>query len=159
MASGSSGKRYMSVDVECVATGIYHDARGVCSIVVVDGQERILLTKMVKPDKPVVNYLTPLTGVREGDLDNGEALSDVLAQVKSLLGPDVILVGQGIQINIDRLSLQKGKDYSDYIDLGEMFKTYNSRYKNYSYFSLRHETNTLIEPGIGQWYRGEDPYT
>ncbi len=83
--------------MEYVATGIRHDARGVCSVAVVDGEEKTLLTKMVKPEKPVVSYFTPLTGVREGDLDNGEALSDVIAQVKAILGPDVILVGQNIQ--------------------------------------------------------------
>ncbi len=143
----ASGKRYMSVDVECVATGICHDARDVCSVAVVDGKEKILLYKMVKPEKPVVSYLTPLTGVREGDLDNGEALSDVIAQVKAILGPDVILVGQGIQIDIDKLELQQGEDYSTYIDLGEMFKAYNSRYGNYTYSSLQHEANTLIQQG------------
>ncbi len=74
---------------------------------VVDGEEKTLLSKMVKPEKPVVSYFTPLTGVREGDLDNGEALSDVIAQVKAILGPDVILVGQNIQIDIDRLELQQ----------------------------------------------------
>ncbi len=82
----ASGKRYMSMDMECVATGINHDARDVCSVAVVDGEERVLLSKMVKPEKPIVSYLTPLTGVREGDLDNGEALSDVIAQVKAILG-------------------------------------------------------------------------
>ncbi len=54
-----------------VATGIRHDARDVYSV---DGEEKTLLSKMVKPEKPVVSYFTPLTGVREGDLDNGEAL-------------------------------------------------------------------------------------
>ena len=144
----ASDKRYMSVVVKSVATGKRHDARSVCSVVVIDGQEKILLTKLVKPDKPVVNYLTPLTGVKEGDLDNGEALSDVLAQMKSLLGPDVILVGHAIPIDIDRLSLQKGIDYSSYIDLSEMFKALHPRYGNYNYFTLRHEANILIRPGI-----------
>ena len=94
---------------------------------VVDGEEKTLFYKMVKPEKPVVSYLTPLTGVREGDLDNGEALSDVIAQVKAILGPDVILVDQSIQIDME---LQQGEDCSTYIDLDEMFKA-----------------NTLIQPG------------
>ncbi len=147
----ASGKRYMSIDMEGVATGIRHDARDVCSVAVVDGEEKTLLYKIVKPEKPVVSYLTPLTGVREGDLDNGEALSDVIAQVKAILGPNVILVGQKIQIDIGKFNLQRGEDYSTYIDLGEMFKAYNSRYRNYSYSSLQHEANTLIQPGTKYW--------
>ena len=79
----TSGKRFLSIDVECVATGIRHDAREVCYVSVVDADEKILLSKKVKPEKPVVSYLTPLTGIRKGDLDNGE---------KSLLKSNPFLV-------------------------------------------------------------------
>ncbi len=44
----ASAKLYMSVDVEYVATGIRHDARDVCSVAVVDGEEKTLFYKMVK---------------------------------------------------------------------------------------------------------------
>ena len=64
----------MSVDVECVTTGIHHDARDVCFVAVVDGNERVLLSKKVKPEKPVVSYLTPITGVRREDLDDEEVI-------------------------------------------------------------------------------------
>ena len=64
-----------------------------CSVAVVDVNERVIIKKVVKPEKPVVSYLTPLTGVRPGDLDNGERLSDVIAEVKGLLGRDVVLRG------------------------------------------------------------------
>lgn len=140
----------MSVDVECVATGRRHDDRAVCSVVVVDYNETVLLRKTVKPDKPVVSYLTPLTGFRQGDLDRGESLESVIAEVKSLLAPNVVLVGQGIKSDIDWLHLVEETDYRRYVDLGEMFKTYNSRYRNYSYFSLQHEANTLLRPGTNQ---------
>ena len=45
-----------------------------------------------KASGKVVSYLTPLTGLREGLLDDGEPLDSVLAEVKSVLGPDVVLV-------------------------------------------------------------------
>lgn len=143
----ASGKRYMSVDVECVATGKRHDAREVCLVSMVDADSNVLLSKKVKPESPVVSYLTPLTGVREGDLDNGERLADVLTQVKALLGRDVVLVGQGVKNDIVWLKLQQGTDFASFVDLGEMFKAYNQRYGNYSYFSLSHEANTLLRPG------------
>ena len=138
----------MSVDVECVATGQRHDARAVCSIVLVDQHETILLRKTVKPDKPVKSYLTPLTGVRQGDLDNGASLESAIAEVKRLLGPDVVLVGQGIKSDIGWLQLVEGTDYCRSVDLGDMFKTYNPRYGKDFYFSLMHEANTLLRRGI-----------
>ena len=145
MASGS--KRYIALDVECVATGRRHDDRDVCLVAVVNENEEVILKRKVKPDKPIVSYLTPLTGVKRGDLDDGNKLSDVLAEVKALLGPDVILVGQGAKSDIKWLQLEQGKDYNSVVDLGQMFKTYNSRYGNYSYYSLSHEANTLIRAG------------
>ena len=138
---------YLSIDVECVATGISHNAREVCSVAVVDAKEKVLLLKKVKPMSPVISYLTPMTGVRQGDLDDAENLSDVLGEVKALLGRDVVLVGQAIQIEIKWLELEQGKDYSHAIDLSEMFKAYNSHYRNYSFFTLSFVANTLISPG------------
>ena len=140
--------KYMSIDVECVATSRCHDAREVCSVAVVDGKEKVLLVKKVKPKSRVVSYLTPLTGVRPGDLDDADSLEDVVREVKALLGPDVVLVGQVIKNDIEWLGLQQGRDYASTIDLAEMFKAYNSRYGNTSYFSLSHEANTLIFSGI-----------
>ena len=32
----------MSVDIECVASGVCHDARDVCFVAVIDGNERVL---------------------------------------------------------------------------------------------------------------------
>ena len=143
----ASKKRYMSVDVECVANGTRHDAREVCYVAVVDGQGNVLLSKKVKPEGRVVSYLTPLTGVRKGDLDNGERLDNVIVEVKALLGRDVTLVGQGVQSDIEWLKLQQGRDFADTVDLGKFFETYNPKYRNYSHFSLSHEANTLIRPG------------
>ena len=140
-------EKYFSVDVECVATGRRHDDRDVCFVAVVDQHEKVILKKKVKPEKPVVSYLTPLTGVREGHLDDADSLSSVIAEVKQLLGPDVTLVGQGIKSDIKWLQLKQGKDYGDSVDLGEMFKVYNTRYGNWNYFPLSHEANTLLYSG------------
>ena len=81
----------------------------------------------MKPEKNIVSYFTPLTGLRQGDLDDGERLSVVLREVKALLGPDVVLVGQGVKSDIKWLQLEEGKDYNSVVDLAQMFKVYNSR--------------------------------
>ena len=139
---------YVSIDVECVATGYRHDERAVALVAVVNKDERVLLRKTVKPEKPVVSYLTPLTGLRNGDLDDGDRLGNVICEVKSLLGSDVVLVGQGVASDIKWLELKEGVDFHNTVDLGELFKGYNSRFGNFSYHSLQHEANTLLESGI-----------
>ena len=143
----STSKRYIALDVECVATGRRHDDRDVCLVAVVDANEKVILKRKVKPEKPIVSYLTPLTGLQRGDLDDGMRLSVVLREVKALLGSDVVLVGQGVKSDIKWLQLAQGRDYDSVVDLADMFKVYNSRYGNYSYYSLSHEANTLIRPG------------
>ena len=151
MASSDSkndSEKFFSVDVECVATGRRHDDRDVCFVAVVDVNEKVLLKKKVKLEKPVVSYLTPLTGVRKGDLDHAEGLATVIAEVKKLLGPNAVLVGQSIKNDVKWLQLKEGEDYSRTVDLGAMFKTYNSRYGNYSFFSLAHEANMLLHAGV-----------
>ena len=147
MAARSLPEKFACVDVECVCTGRRHDARSVALVAIVDQDERVLLKRKVKPTEAVMSYLTPLTGLRKGDLDDGEQLSHVVAEVKSVLGSDVVLVGQGIKSDVTWLSLREGEDYSSIVDLGELFKAYNPRYSNYSYFTLSHEANTLLRRG------------
>lgn len=55
---------YFSIDVECVATGVEHNAREVAQIALVDQFERCLLNVYVTPPEgaTVASYLTPLTG-------------------------------------------------------------------------------------------------
>ena len=148
----SYNNNYISVDVECVATGYRHDDRSVALVAVVDQDERVLLRRTVKPEKSIVNYLTPLTGLRKGDLDDGGRLSDVTREVKLLLGPDVILVGQRIEKDIEWLDLKQGKDFQGTIDLAELFKSYNAHYRSYNFHSLQHEANTLLGQGTEKYY-------
>ena len=153
MATRSLPVKFVSVDVECVATGRRHDARSVALVAVVDQEERVLFRKKVKPSEEVVSYITPLTGLRAGDLDDGEPLETVLEEVKGVLGPDVVLVGQGIKNDVVWLKLSEGKDYKSTVELGELFKTFNPRYSSYNYFSLSHEANTLLGRGMQTQFR------
>lgn len=110
-------------------------------------REKVLLLKKVKPEKRVVSYLTPITGFREGDLDDGAKLSDVIAEVKRLLGSDVVIVGQSVKLDIKWLQLQEGTDYARTVELADMFSAYNPRYGRDFTFSLSHEANTLLHAG------------
>ena len=140
-------REYYSVDVECVATGRRHDDRSVAFVALVDQNERLLYKEKVRVDKPIMSYLTPLTGLRRGDLDYGKSLDTVVRDIKRFLGPNVVLVGQGVKSDIGWLHLQEGIDFKSSVDLGDFFKVYNPRYNNYSHFSLQHEANILLGPG------------
>ena len=140
-------KHFCCVDVESVATGRRHDERGVAHVAVVDQDEHLLLKRKVRPSGKVENYLTPLTGLRPGDLDGAPPLEEVRREVVALLGPSMVLVGQGIANDIGWLDLVEGRDFAYSVNLAEVFKTYNPRYYCESYFSLQHEANMLLGPG------------
>jgi RNA exonuclease 4 len=79
--------RFFSIDVEAVATGVGHHDRSVAQISLIDQYEQVgfnnargphsgkffmpfpivqpVLNAYVKPDLPVVSYLTALTGLTE----------------------------------------------------------------------------------------------
>ena len=133
--------------MECVATGYSHNERAVGHVAVVDQDENVIYQQYVKPDQPVVSYLTPLTGISARQLDKGVSQERVEQEVRALLGPDVVLVGQRIDSDIKWLHLQQGRDYAGFIDLADLFKAYNRRYGSYSFFSLAHEANTLLHSG------------
>ena len=140
--------KFVCLNVISVADGRTHNDRSVALVIVVDQDEEVKINKTIKQEKEVVSYITPLTGLRKGDLDHGEKLEDVIEEVQKLLGPDVVLVGQRItESDIDRMKLKKGIHYQEIVDLGEMFKTYNTRFKDHNYYSLNHEANNLLEPG------------
>ena len=136
--------KYFSIVVEYVATGIRHDERSVAIVAVVDQYEKVVLKRVVKVIKPILSYLTPLTGLRPGDLDKGEDLVDIIRDVKAILGPDVVIVGQGLKNVIERLDLKQGEDFSFTVDLAVFFKVYTPRFGNYTFFTLHHEAKVLL---------------
>jgi RNA exonuclease 4 len=69
------------MDVECIATGPGHAERSPCSVVIVDYWLNRVLDCVIKPAMPVFSYLTEITGFRQGDLDNGEPLEQVIGKV------------------------------------------------------------------------------
>eukprot|EP00210_Caulerpa_lentillifera_P006043 g5775.t1 len=137
--------RYFSVDVECVATGYDHNARAIGQIALVDEYERVLLDLYVKPNLPVVSYLTPLTGIARETLDTyGVSLEYALDALRRLLPKDGILVGQNIGKDVAWLQLKEGKDFHSMIDLAGLYKVWNSKFHSWTVFSLEHLSNVIF---------------
>jgi Zinc finger C-x8-C-x5-C-x3-H type (and similar) len=63
------GHPVYSIDVECVATGVQHNARSLAQVALVDEWSRPVFNVLIKQDLPVVSYITELTGLTKELLD------------------------------------------------------------------------------------------
>lgn len=111
------GHPVYSVDVECVATGVQHNARSVAQVALVDEWCRPVFSVYVKQDLPVLSYITELTGLTKEILDtHGLPLAEALALLRANLPPNAILIGQSIMKDVQWLQLAEGVDYFRYAD-------------------------------------------
>ena len=135
-----------SLDVECVAVGKTHmmKDRAPAKFALVDSQGKTVCVQYIRPEKRIVSYLTPVSGVRAEDLEGAVSMEEAVEILKSNLPKDAILVGQKVDSDITWMRLKQGEDFADFVDLSEVFKGYNARYNNYSYHSLLHEARILL---------------
>lgn len=136
--------RFVALDVECVANGRGHSDRTPATVSLVDFEFNILQDAYFKVTN-IYSYLTPLTGLSPSEFVNARPFKTVLAETHAALGPDVVLVGQHPASDIKWLQLQQGIHYKDVIDIAHFFKRYNRRYRNYSFCSLQHTAQVLID--------------
>ena len=136
-----------SIDVECVASGRSNSDRVVARVALVDAAERTLLDALVRPEVPVVSYLTPLTGLQPGSLEAAEPLSAVRARLLALLPPNALIVGQAIHKDLEWLDLRKGVHYAEHFDIGTLFRVHYPRTGRVRCFSLRHQVLHLSVSG------------
>jgi len=141
----TTSPRYFSIDVECVAIGFQHNARAVGQIVLVDELERVHLNLYVKPDVPVVSYLTPLTGLTPETLQlYGLPFKTALDTLRLHLPSSAILVGQSIRNDVEWLELEESIDFDSMVDLAGLYKVWNCHFGSYTIFSLEHLSNVIL---------------
>jgi RNA exonuclease 4 len=137
---------YYSIDVECVATGTDHNSRAVGQVALVNQAEEVVLNIYVKPDKPVVSYLTALTGLTAELVEQeGVPVETAVAQLKACLPTTAILVGQNILQDVQWLGLKEGTDYASCMDLAGLYRVWNMRYNSWSVYGQDH----LLKVGCG----------
>lgn len=133
------GLSVFSIDVECVATDVHHNARSIAQVALVDEWGNPLLNILIKQDQPVKSYLTALTGITEEMLQNfGVPLAEAMSILRSFLTPDSILVGQSILKDVHWLQLIRGVDYHSLIDLYSVFRVWDPKYNSFTNFSQDH---------------------
>ena len=129
------------IDVECAATTEGHNGRSVCAIGMADGYGRPVCKLYVKEtlDKPIISYLTPITGVnREDVLQHGISFDECIATLRSHLSPNAIIIGQNISKDIQWLGLVEGTDFGSLMDLSGLFRVWNTNRSSWTIFSQDH---------------------
>ena len=135
LASGAL--QMFALDVECVATGPQHNDRAVAQIGLVDAFGRCVLNVYVKPAKPIVSYLTPLTGLTEELIaSRGVALDEAVELLRRMLPPAAALIGTNIGQDAKWLNLAAPRDFALLVDLSALFRAWDG--SKYVYFSQDH---------------------
>jgi len=130
---------FFSVCVSYVATGLKHTERTPAQIALVNEGGNIVRNIYIKPDTPVVSYLTPITCIdKETIAKYGFQLQKAIDILKASLSPDVVLVGHNAKTDIEVLGLKKGKHYRTILDLNELWQVWNPTYQIYTRFSFHH---------------------
>eukprot|EP00596_Hydrurales_sp_CCMP1899_P000881 CAMPEP_0119042992 /NCGR_PEP_ID=MMETSP1177-20130426/16325_1 /TAXON_ID=2985 /ORGANISM="Ochromonas sp, Strain CCMP1899" /LENGTH=305 /DNA_ID=CAMNT_0007010135 /DNA_START=140 /DNA_END=1057 /DNA_ORIENTATION=- len=143
------GHPVYSIDVECVATGVQHNARSIAQVALVDEWSRPVFSVLIKQDMPVYSYITELTGLTKEILDShGLSLAEALALLRAHLPPNAILVGQSILKDVQWLQLAEGVDYFSLIDLSALFRVWNQERGQFTNFSQDHCAKVWI--GVGE---------
>jgi len=148
------------LDVECVAIGKTHqiEDRYPSKFALVDEAGRLVCTCLIKSAKPVVSYLTPLTGLRQSNFCGSDPDFDsAVYLLKQKLPKEAILVGQNISHDIEWMQLTKGTDFQDSVDLAEVFKGWNSKYNHFAYHSLLHEAQYVLQISTIDASKEHDP--
>lgn len=136
---------YLSLVVECVATGLKHTDRAVAHVALVDEQQKVILNIYIKPTEPVQSYLKLITKLDERTINEfGLNVEDAMRLIQQTISPNHVLVGHNIARHIRRLKLEKGTHFRDSLDLGECWRVWNPNFNNYTKFSLNHEGQVLV---------------
>jgi len=98
---------FLAIDVECVATACGHLDRTPVSVEICSESEEQVYSELICPTIAVHNYLTELTGFEAHHFQGARSFTDVMVNVRSFLGPNVVLVGQGIENDIRWLEVSR----------------------------------------------------
>ncbi|GLU13516.1 hypothetical protein SLE2022_301490 [Rubroshorea leprosula] len=109
--------------VDCEMVLCEDGTEGLVKVCVVDCNLEVKLNNLVNPNKPVADYRTEITGISAGDLDGVTcSLADIQKHIKKLLSHGAILVGHGLNNDLQALKLEHAR----VIDTSYIFKFHNA---------------------------------
>ena len=102
--SMTAGRNVLFIDCEMVTTTVDKFALARVSFLTWDGET--VLDELVQPPDPVIDYLTPYSGISKSLLDPvTTTLQDIQAKLKTLLTPTTILAGHSLDSDLKALKI------------------------------------------------------
>ena len=102
--SVTDGRSVLAMDCEmCKVEG---DEMALTRVSLVEWDGNILLDELVKPDKPITDYLTPYSGITPAKLENVTTnIKDIQDQLLKVITPKHILIGHSLNSDLMALKL------------------------------------------------------
>lgn len=92
--------------VDCEMCRTVRAENELARVSIVDENYQSIYETLVRPDNKIVDYLTPWSGITKEMMENvTKTLKEVQEDVRRLLPPDVILVGQSLNCDLNAMKL------------------------------------------------------
>ena len=137
----------LDIDVECVATGVEHNARAVAQIALVDQFEPCLLNVFVKPPGSD-GALVPAARVGLRSSSRRTACAPLRDRPFSACWPcsadESPFCEADCPEDVQWLNLVEGTDFAGMLDLAGLWRVWNAQYNSWSVFGQDHLVKTLL---------------